>query len=91
MFMLFVNSMYQKSATESQYTGISIVCRRETPPLSVVLTEVCRTLPLKHPSGNVKGNCRTAKLSIVMLPNWRVSDAESKRVGGAVERNGSSN
>jgi len=57
----------------------------------VVLTEVCRTLPLRHPSGNVNRNCRIAKLSIETLPNWRVSDAESKMVGGAVERNGSNN
>src|SRR5262245_15429520 len=59
------------------------------PVPSVIVTETSSMLPLiSHVRSCVNGNCRTTKLGIVALPNRRVSDDESKIVGGEVRPNG---
>ena len=66
-----------------------MVDTRFMPLPSVIVTNTPSVLPLmSHVNECVKGNCRTAKLPTVTLPNWRVSDEESKIVGGDVRPNG---
>lgn len=75
--------------TPRQYTGTGTVDTRFMPAPSVVVTDTSSMLPvMSHEKSRVKGNCPTAKLAIVTLPNRRVSDAESKMVGGDVRPNG---
>jgi len=59
------------------------------PVPSLMVTDTMSDVPLmSHVNGCVKGNWRTPKLATVRLPNWRVSDEESKIVGGEVRPNG---
>ena len=66
-----------------------MVDTRFMPLPSLIVTDTSIMLPLmSHVNGCVKGNSRTSKLPTVTLPNWRVSDKESKIVGGDVRPNG---
>jgi hypothetical protein len=74
---------------KGQYTGTCTDDTRFMPVPSVILTDTPSMPPLmSHVNGCVKENCRTSKLATVTLPNWRVSDEESKMVGGTVRPNG---